>query len=107
MAIESIVIESAERYIQALNKKVPVKSAWLFGSYVRGQETPESDLDIAVVSEAFDVNAFLSRRAANRIFFEFDSPFDMEVHCFGIHQFNADDALVGEIMKIGIPLQIH
>lgn len=68
MAVESIIIESAERYVKELSKKIPVKSAWLFGSYICGQETRESDLDIAVVSEAFDVNAFLARRAANRIF---------------------------------------
>ena len=107
MAVEPIVVESAERYIKELNKKMPVTSAWLFGSYVRGQETPESDLDIAVVSEGFDVNAFLARRAANRIFFEFDSPYDIEVHCFGIKQFTEDDPLVEEIIKTGIPLQIN
>ena len=26
----------------------PVKKAWLFGSYARGEETPESDVDILV-----------------------------------------------------------
>lgn len=27
----------------------PVLKAWLFGSYARGEETPESDVDILVV----------------------------------------------------------
>ena len=26
----------------------PVRKAWLFGSYARGEETPESDVDILV-----------------------------------------------------------
>lgn len=26
----------------------PIKRAWLFGSYSRGEETPESDIDILV-----------------------------------------------------------
>lgn len=30
-------------------KTQPVKKAWLFGSYSRGEETPESDVDILVV----------------------------------------------------------
>lgn len=107
MAVNPVVIENAERYIKELNKKIPIKSAWLFGSYVRGQETPDSDLDIAVVSEAFDVNAFLARRAANRIFFEFDSPFDIEVHGFGIKQFNENGTLFEEIVNTGIPLHIQ
>jgi predicted nucleotidyltransferase len=30
-------------------KTQPVLKAWLFGSYARGEETPESDVDILVV----------------------------------------------------------
>ncbi len=30
-------------------KNKPVKKAWLFGSYSRGEETPGSDVDILVV----------------------------------------------------------
>ncbi len=29
-------------------KTQPVKKAWLFGSFARGEETPESDIDILV-----------------------------------------------------------
>lgn len=35
---------------KALSKK-PVKLAYLYGSYARGQETPKSDIDIAIVLE--------------------------------------------------------
>ena len=30
-------------------KTQPVRRAWLFGSFARGEETPESDVDILVV----------------------------------------------------------
>ena len=30
-------------------KTQPVLKAWIFGSYARGEETPESDVDILVV----------------------------------------------------------
>lgn len=30
-------------------KGQPVKKAWLFGSYSRGEETPESDVDLLVI----------------------------------------------------------
>ena len=30
-------------------KTQPVEKAWLFGSFARGEETPESDIDILVV----------------------------------------------------------
>ena len=35
----------------------PVKRVWLFGSYSRGEETPESDIDLLV---SFDSNAGIS-----------------------------------------------
>ena len=35
----------------------PIAKAWLFGSYSRGEESPESDVDILV---AFDKNAKIS-----------------------------------------------
>ena len=34
--------------IQESLKTQPVKKAWLFGSYSRGEETPDSDVDILV-----------------------------------------------------------
>ena len=35
----------------------PVKKAWLFGSFARGEETPDSDIDILV---EYDENACIS-----------------------------------------------
>ena len=34
--------------IQAIFANQPVKKAWLFGSYSRGEERPDSDVDIMV-----------------------------------------------------------
>ena len=56
-----IRIFAANKYVFIMTKKVmirkiadyfknkPVKKAWLFGSYSRGEETPGSDVDILVV----------------------------------------------------------
>lgn len=35
--------------VQAYFATQPVLKAWLFGSYARGQQTPDSDVDILVV----------------------------------------------------------
>ena len=43
--------------IQDYFKTQPVLKAWLFGSYARGEETPDSDVDILVV---FDKTARVS-----------------------------------------------
>ncbi len=38
-------------------KTQPVKKAWLFGSFARGEETPESDVDVLV---EYDEDAHIS-----------------------------------------------
>lgn len=43
--------------IIAYLKSQPIKKAWLFGSCSRGDETPESDIDLLV---AYDENAHIS-----------------------------------------------
>ena len=51
--MDSGMIETIREYF----KTQPVLKAWIFGSYARGEETPESDVDILVV---FDKNARVS-----------------------------------------------
>lgn len=42
--MDSKMIETIREYF----KTQPVLKAWIFGSYARGEETPESDVDILV-----------------------------------------------------------
>lgn len=44
MSTQDIKITIAEYF-----KTQPVLKAWLFGSFARGEETPESDVDILIV----------------------------------------------------------
>lgn len=47
-------IEIAKRYIVELeNNNIPVLSAYLFGSYAKGNYRKDSDIDIAVISDIF------------------------------------------------------
>ena len=50
--------------LQAAFKKQPIVKAWLFGSYSRGEETPESDVDILV---EYDPNSRISLMTISRI----------------------------------------
>lgn len=56
MARESI-IESLKTYIQLLkNEGIRIDKAFLYGSYLTGSQTEESDIDLMLVSEQFDVS---------------------------------------------------
>ena len=50
--------------LQAALEKQPVVKAWLFGSYSRGEETPDSDVDILV---EYDPNSKISLMTISRI----------------------------------------
>ena len=47
-----------------VEEKQPVVKAWLFGSYSRGEETPDSDVDILV---EYDPNSKISLMTISRI----------------------------------------
>ena len=49
--------ETMKKIIANYFKTQPVVKAWLFGSFARGEETPESDVDILV---EYDHNARIS-----------------------------------------------
>ncbi len=51
--METLPIEAIQKYFSA----TPVEKAWLFGSYARGDENEESDVDLLV---SFDKEAKVS-----------------------------------------------
>jgi len=56
-------IQIVKRYIAELEKnRIPIKKAILFGSHARGAAGPESDIDVALISEAFSGDRFEDRR---------------------------------------------
>lgn len=56
------IIELLNRYIQLLkNEGIRIDKAFLYGSYLTGNQTDESDIDLMLVSDQFDVsNDFLA-----------------------------------------------
>ena len=53
--------QTMTRLIAEYFKTQPVLKAWLFGSYARGEETPESDVDI-LFTHVSALQPFHSRR---------------------------------------------
>ncbi len=60
---EDSIIEIIKKYIEELEKnQVYISEAILFGSHARGIANPESDIDVALVSDAFTGDRFEDRR---------------------------------------------
>ena len=53
-AINTEIINSIEKFIKEIKKKYTVEAIILFGSYAKGTESEDSDIDIAIVSADFD-----------------------------------------------------
>lgn len=51
------IITLIRDFVKRLSQEgIPVDKAFLYGSYARGEENEESDIDIMLVSEIFDGN---------------------------------------------------
>lgn len=93
----------ASKYIELLKDKYTIKSAILFGSYAKGTQHPESDIDIAIVlthtDDIIDTQIEfmkLRRKIDLRI----------EPHPFNHEDFNVNNPVVDEILKYGINLNV-
>lgn len=47
-------------FIAEIKKDIPVKKVYLYGSYANGTYTKHSDIDIVVVSSAFNKGTYIS-----------------------------------------------
>jgi len=55
--LQQNALNIARQYVANLNKAgIVIYKAWLFGSYARNQARENSDIDILLVSDAFDTD---------------------------------------------------
>jgi predicted nucleotidyltransferase len=53
--VEKSIVEVVRRYINAVEESgIPVDDAVVYGSHARGEATPDSDIDLVVISSLFD-----------------------------------------------------
>ena len=90
------------KYVELLKEKFSdIESAYIFGSYARGNPTDDSDIDLALIfsrlddSKRFDIQVQLLLLAA-----QVDSR--IEPHPISQEDFNSGNPFVFEIKKTGI-----
>jgi predicted nucleotidyltransferase len=95
-------IEIAKKYIDFVKDQFDIQSVILFGSYAKGTNHEDSDIDIAIVLKHVDdiidtqIELMkLRRRIDLRI----------EPHPFNYQDFNKTNPVVNEILKYGINIQ--
>ncbi|MDP3462359.1 MAG: nucleotidyltransferase domain-containing protein [Bacteroidales bacterium] len=93
------------QYISSVANQTPgFVTAYLFGSFAKNNQRPESDIDIALIidnlrdSDKFDIQVQLMLLAA-----KFDSR--IEPHPLSRQDFLSDNPFVYEIVKTGIEIK--
>jgi len=80
-----------------------ISSVFLFGSYVNGNPTRWSDIDVAIVAKKMPNGWWRSRQVSSRLSLQVDKR--LEPHIFSVKDFaNEADPLVYEIKKTGIKI---
>ena len=96
-------IEIVTRYIEELEKhKIHIMEAFVFGSHAKGKTKPESDIDVALISDAFTGDRFEDRRKIVPFRRKIDSR--IEPIPFKPEDFNNGGTLAEEIKRTGLSL---
>jgi predicted nucleotidyltransferase len=98
--IDKQVIKSLNEYISAICKDYKIDGAYLFGSYAKGTQKFESDIDIAVLLPSMD-SRFKERINLSRYAWDIDSR--IEPHPIKTEDYNNLDCMLAyEIKQNGI-----
>lgn len=98
------VIRDVKAYLAELRRSgIPVKRALLFGSWARGVPREESDVDVALISDAFTGDRFEDRRRIVPLRRRINN--SIEPMPFSQQTFDRGGSLVDEIIKYGEEIQ--
>ncbi len=92
---------SVSELIRQLNANgLPIRQAYIFGSYAKGLQTEWSDIDVALVSDKFEGDFFNDRRKVIPFVIKVET--DIEAHPFHSDDFTSDNPFVEEIIATGL-----
>ena len=103
-AVKSIV----QKYIADVKKAMPIDKVYLYGSYAKGTNRKNSDVDICFFSEAFE-----SRRSLDvltELFYlkiKYDKDILIEPNAIPTSELYNDNPFVKEILKTGQEITIN
>jgi predicted nucleotidyltransferase len=97
---KSTVKKIAERYAELLKEEIDVQRVYLFGSYVKGTNTKDSDIDILVVSDSFGDDVIEDRVKLMKIRRKVD--YRIEPHPLRSSEFDLSNPFVREVLNTSI-----
>lgn len=99
--VNQSVLEIAKRYIENIPQNLGLQKAYLFGSYAKGNQNPDSDIDIAIILSNID-NFYDTQMLLMRLRRDID--LRIEAHHIAAKDFNENNPLACEIQRTGIKI---
>ncbi len=97
-------IKIANRYVKSISQKYRIENVILFGSYAKGTNREDSDIDLAII---FDSIRDIIDMQIELLQMRTDDDLMIEPHPFSISDFQISNPVVSEILKTGIELKEH
>ena len=95
------ILEKIKKYISDLeDNKIHIESAFLFGSYAKGNYSEWSDIDIALVSNSFEGIRFNDIEKIRKCKINID--YGISPIPYRLEDFTEEDLFVKEIKETGI-----
>ena len=95
-------IKIARRYLGSINRKYQIENVFLFGSFAKGTNHPDSDIDLAIifksVDDIIDMQIELMKMRS-------DDDLLIEPHPFKKTDFHISNPIVAEIINNGIEIK--
>lgn len=101
-AIAPEIKYALDRFIRVIKREREIEAIYLYGSQVRGDAGPWSDIDVAIVTDNLTNDPLDERIRLLILAAELDER--IEPHPFRIEDFNESDPLVHEILRTGIKI---
>jgi len=96
------IIQIVKRYVAAVSKDFVVDGAYLFGSFAKGTQNRESDIDVAIILKDFDNRILTNGKLYN---YSWGIDTRIEPHSIKSDEYiNNQGLLSREIKKYGIKI---
>ncbi len=93
------ILNTVEKYIKEISKHYNIKAVYLFGSYAKGTNTEDSDIDVAIIINS-DNNVF--ELMVELMMLTQDIDLRIEPHPIKEKDFEEGNPFVQEIIDTGI-----
>ncbi|MCX6285483.1 MAG: nucleotidyltransferase domain-containing protein [Bacteroidetes bacterium] len=99
---QAAAIEISKKYLQILiQRNFPIIRVILFGSHARGNQHPDSDIDLAIIMNELP-DPFQTQVELLKLTWNFNT--QIEPHPFEENDFNSTQPMINEIRQIGIEI---